>query len=140
MVKIGIIVTMMKQKTNFHHFHSIGWTLKLTQYDLRVLFIKDHHQSELSLQIDDVLTILNSIKNAGNYFFKLERYAEASHKYNKASRYHAYYSKGTQFSKEQKALLDSFYLTNCLNCAAVELKLLNYVDAKNACNLVSCVW
>lgn len=91
----------------------------------------------LLLQVDDILQILNSIKNAGNYFFKSQRYAEAGHKYNKASRYYTYYSKGTQLSKEDKTILENFYLTNCLNCAAVDLKLLNFVDAKNACNLVS---
>ncbi len=87
--------------------------------------------------MDDILKILNSIKNAGNYFFKLERYAEASHKYNKAERYYAHYAKATHLSKDNKAQLETFYLTNCLNCAAVALKLLNFDDAKTACNMVS---
>lgn len=85
-----------------------------------------------------MLNILNAIKDAGNYFFKLQRYAEASHKYNKASRYYWYYYKDVQ-SKDDKALLDNFHLTNCLNCAAVDLKLQNYLDAKNSCNLVGFV-
>lgn len=89
------------------------------------------------LQIDEILQILNTIKVAGNYFFKLGRYAEAGHKYNKASRYYTYYSKESLLSKDDKAHLDSFYLINCLNCAAVDLKLFNYSDAKSACNLVS---
>lgn len=96
-----------------------------------------------SLQVDEILKILNSIKDAGNYFFKLQRYAEASHKYNKASRYYKYFIKESQLPKDSKAHLDRFYLVNCLNCAAVDLKLDNYSDAKNACNLVSfltCFW
>lgn len=77
------------------------------------------------------------MKDAGNYFFKLQRYAEAAHKYNKVSRYYTYYSKEIKLSKDNKTRLDSLYLTNCLNCAAVDLKLLNYAEAKNSCNLVS---
>lgn len=87
-------------------------------------------------QVDEILKTLNSIKNAGNFYFKLERYAEASHKYNKAARYYTHCTKNFKLSADDKTILGSFHITNSLNCAAVELKLLNYVEAKNACNSV----
>ncbi|KAJ6634791.1 Peptidyl-prolyl cis-trans isomerase D, partial [Pseudolycoriella hygida] len=100
------------------------------------LFPLDWMDIELEINVEDILIILNQIKNAGNYFFNLKRYAEASQKYNKASRYYTYYSKGKQLTKESKSQLDAFYLTNCLNIAAAYLKLSNFVDAKTACDMI----
>ncbi|KAG4073736.1 hypothetical protein HA402_000960 [Bradysia odoriphaga] len=91
---------------------------------------------QTDVNVDDILKTLNSMKTAGNYFFKLKRYAEASHKYNKAERYYTFYKKKCKLSAEDRVQLESFYVAILLNCAAVELKLLNYVEAKNACNSV----
>lgn len=90
-----------------------------------------------NLQIIDMLKILNRIKDSGNYFFKAEQFAEANRKYKKAQRYYTFFVEKLNYQKSEVNELRQFYMANCLNCAAAELKLDNFSGAKTACNEVS---
>jgi len=87
--------------------------------------------------------LLTVIRQSGNHFYSLGRYHEARAKYRKANRYYHYLSK--QFGWQQlnpfkKHLVDTdlqkidgFSVVNNINSAAVDLKLGNYISAKNDC-------
>lgn len=81
-----------------------------------------------------MIQILNSIKEAGNLFYSKGYYIAAVRKYKKADRYFMFFK--TMLNTEvklHKRELNAFHLVNCLNMSAVELKLGNFADAKNAC-------
>lgn len=85
-----------------------------------------------------MVNILNSIKDAGNIFFGAMEYIEARRKYNKAMRYYLFFSDQLAYDdKVEKEQLEKCHVINCLNIAAVELKLGNFIDAKYLCNEVS---
>lgn len=93
------------------------------------------------------MNILESIKTAGNLFFGNKQYVEACRKYKKSVRYFNYLK-----DKLEKTLLTNdlnivqvreilkplfqFNATVCLNMSASELKIRNYMNAKNACDEV----
>ncbi|XP_037719203.1 peptidyl-prolyl cis-trans isomerase D [Drosophila subpulchrella] len=92
---------------------------------------------------DAAVELLTVIRQSGNHFYSLGRYHEARAKYRKANRYYHYLSK--QFGWQQlnpfkKHLVDTdlqkidgFYVVNNINSAAVDLKLGNYISARNDC-------
>lgn len=92
------------------------------------------------------MDVLNSIKNAGNIFFKAGAYVEACRKYKKAVRYYIHLKykleitlrneHGNEKTSEILAPLTAFNITVNLNIAASELELKNYANAKNACDEV----
>lgn len=89
---------------------------------------------------------MNSIKSAGNIFFKSGAYVEACRKYKKAVRYFHYLKDklGSSLHNEPNnehacntlTTLSAFNITVCLNIAASELELESYANAKNACDEV----
>lgn len=102
--------------------------------------------NSISFQLDEVLNVLESIKQAGNLFFKSGAYAEACRKYKKSVRYFNFFedkllaSLRSQMDDEQVAeKLAPFHALNiatCLNIAASELELSGFANAKNACDEV----
>lgn len=93
----------------------------------------------------DTLIILHSIKSAGNFFFDRNQFVEACRKYKKAVRYYNFlYDKLSKCTtaaniielRQKLQPLYQFHLITCLNIAAVELKLTNFVNAKYSCDEV----
>lgn len=81
-----------------------------------------------------MMQILNSIKEAGNLLFSKCDYHAAARKYKKADRYFIFFKNILKTEvKLYKRELNGFHLVNFLNMSAVELKLGNFTDAKNAC-------
>lgn len=97
-----------------------------------------------SFQVAEYLKILETMKNAGNYFYDKRRFVEANRRYKKAIRYYNFFmdkltknkNPNDMELKEHLNPLQQFHLVTCLNSAAVELKLKNFVNAKYACNEV----
>ncbi|XP_017040264.1 peptidyl-prolyl cis-trans isomerase D [Drosophila ficusphila] len=93
---------------------------------------------------DAAVELLTGIRQSGNHFYQLGRYHEARAKYRKANRYYHYLSKqfGWQALNHFKKHLvdtdllkiDGFSVVNNINAAAVDLKLGNYVSARNDCS------
>lgn len=92
------------------------------------------------------MQILETIKSAGNLFFGNQEFVVACRKYKKTVRYYnflkdkleAVYRPGLTV-QELREKLQSIHQINsvvCLNIAAVELKLNNVLNAKNACDEV----
>lgn len=80
------------------------------------------------------MLILNSIKEAGNLFYSKCDYLAAARRYKKADRYFIFFKSILKTDvKLHKRELNGFQLVNYLNMSAVELKLENFTDAKNAC-------
>lgn len=96
--------------------------------------------------MEEAVQVLESIKNAGNLFFSSKEYIEARRKYKKSVRYFNYlkdkleanYRGGLKAQELREKLQPIFQINNvaCLNIAAVELKLSNAENAKNACDEV----
>ncbi|XP_016965347.1 peptidyl-prolyl cis-trans isomerase D [Drosophila biarmipes] len=92
---------------------------------------------------DAAVELLTVIRQSGNHFYSLGRYHEARAKYRKANRYYHYLSKQfgwQQLNPYKKHLVDTdllkidgFSVVNNINSAAVDLKLGNYVSARNDC-------
>lgn len=81
-----------------------------------------------------MMQILNSIKEAGNFFYTKCDYHTAAKKYKKANRYFIFFKNILKTEvKLHKRELNGFQLVNYLNMSAVELKLGNFTDAKNTC-------
>lgn len=99
----------------------------------------DWEESFKKLDVDEMLNILNLIKNSGNFFYTNLRYVEAARKYKKAMRYFQFFSNQLSMD-ENRSSLQQFHITNCVNTAAVELKLGNHFDAKHACNEVRIIY
>lgn len=84
-----------------------------------------------------MMQILNSIKEAGNLFYSKCDYLAAARRYKKADRYFTFFKTILKTDvKLHKRELNAFHLINYLNLSAVELKLGNFTDAKNACTEV----
>lgn len=83
---------------------------------------------------------------AGNSFFKEKKYVESCRKYKKTVRYYNFlkdkletkYRKGLTIQELREKLqnLHQINSVGCLNLSAVELKLNNVENAKNACDEV----
>jgi peptidyl-prolyl isomerase D len=83
--------------------------------------------------INEKMDILNKIKEAGNYFYRIEDYVQSSRKYKKVTRYFNTFKDCTTDPEEIK-VMDALQLTSLTNLAATELKLLNYQDVIYSCN------
>lgn len=100
----------------------------------------------LPFQLEDAIKILETIKNAGNLFYSSKEYIEACRKYKKTVRYFNYLKdkleannrKAMNAQQLRDRLQPLFHINTiaCLNIAAVELKLKNAENAKNACDEV----
>lgn len=97
------------------------------------------------LQINEAEKILNRIRAAGNYFYDRNMNVESCRKYKKTIRYYNYFADKlggcltNGSANELKKILQPLhrcYLLTCLNVAAVELKLMNFKNAKYSCNEV----
>lgn len=106
-----------------------------------ILFI---NRKPISLQEDEYLGILQTIKVTGNQLFAQNDFINACRKYKKAVRYYHFFAEklrsrelndGT--GKKQNRILEKFYIKIQLNIAAVELKLEHFILARNACDEVS---
>lgn len=97
-------------------------------------------------QIERAVQVLESIKSAGNLFFGKQEYVEACRKYKKTIRYYNFFKDQLeakhrdgltmqQLREKLKAIHKMKWIV-CLNMAAVELKLNNVENAKNACDEV----
>lgn len=91
------------------------------------------------LQFEEAIDTLESIKNAGNFYFTIHKYVEACRKYKKAVRYlNVFTDKFNQIlrnsSENAKEEWRKIYISIHLNIAATELKLNGFLNAKNACN------
>lgn len=96
--------------------------------------------------MEEAMEILESIKAAGNFFFTRKEYVQACRKYKKTVRYFNYLKDKLETAQrkvlkiqELREKLQPLYQINtvvCLNIAAVELKLNNAENAKNACDEV----
>lgn len=97
-------------------------------------------------QIDQAIEVLESIKAAGNLFFTMKQFVDAGRKYKKTVRYLNFFKDkleakyrtelNNQEIKEKLQPLSQLNVMVCLNIAAVELKLQNAENAKNACDEV----
>lgn len=77
---------------------------------------------------------LDSIKVAGNHFFKEKQWVEACRRYKKAERYFNFFNNKIR-TIEDRIKLEQFQLMNSLNLAASLLKLEDYENVLFACNL-----
>jgi peptidyl-prolyl isomerase D len=80
-----------------------------------------------------MLTVLETIKKSGNYFFNKKEYITAVRKYKKASRYLKFFYDRVNFDADINQL-EEFEIVNCINRAAVELKLGNHLNVVLVCN------
>lgn len=93
------------------------------------------------LQFGEAIDILESIKNAGNFYFTIHKYVEACRKYKKAVRYFNLFT--DNFNQILRKSSDDIHakeewrkicISIHLNIAATELKLNGFLNAQNACN------
>lgn len=92
------------------------------------------------------MQVLETIKSAGNVFFADKEYVEACRKYKKTIRYLQFLRNKLEATlridltaqeiQEILQPINQINVTVCLNLAAVELKLRNAANAKNACDEV----
>lgn len=97
-------------------------------------------------QIEQAIELLESMKAAGNLFFSMKEYVDARRKYKKSVRYFNFFKDQLEAKyrtdsnvhevKEKLQPLNQANIVVCLNIAAVELKLCNAENAKNACDEV----
>ncbi|XP_031626573.1 peptidyl-prolyl cis-trans isomerase D isoform X2 [Contarinia nasturtii] len=109
-------------------------------------FPEDWDEKTKDFTVEEAVRVLESIKAAGNMFFKEKNYVESCRKYKKTVRYFNYfkdkletkYRKGLTVQKLREKLQCVYQINSvvCLNLAAVELKLNNVENAKNACDEV----
>ncbi|XP_062554742.1 peptidyl-prolyl cis-trans isomerase D [Armigeres subalbatus] len=97
-------------------------------------FPKDWCKFEENFTISEMLNHLDSIKVAGNYFFREKHWVEACRRYKKAERYFNYFNNKIR-TIEDRIRLEQFQLMNSLNLAAALLKLEDYENVLFACNL-----
>ncbi|XP_070501232.1 peptidyl-prolyl cis-trans isomerase D [Chironomus tepperi] len=83
--------------------------------------------------INEKISYLNKIKEAGNYFYRNEEYTKSARKYKKLTRYVNHFKDITTDPDEIKTL-DTFQLTNLTNLAATELKLQDFEDVMYSCS------
>lgn len=83
-----------------------------------------------------MLQYLNSIRNAGNRFFRDGDDVRANRRYKKAERYYNFFTNqlNRQSPRDHRAQLEQFQLLNCLNQAAVRLRLKEFANVVHACN------
>lgn len=97
-------------------------------------FPKDWYRFEDNFTISEMLDHLDSIKVAGNHFFKEKQWVEACRRYKKAERYFNFFNNKIR-TIEDRIKLEQFQLMNSLNLAASLLKLEDYENVLFACNL-----
>nr|XP_040220793.2 peptidyl-prolyl cis-trans isomerase D [Anopheles coluzzii] len=88
--------------------------------------------------VDEMLHYLNAIRSVGNRYFKADQFVRSNRRYKKAERYYNFFT--NQLNKLSprrdgtRTLLADFQLLNCLNQAAVRLRLKDYPSVVGACN------
>lgn len=80
-----------------------------------------------------MLDILNKIKSAGNYFYHLKKFVESCRKYKKTARYYNFF-KGKLATNSDIKILEEFNVLNCINMAAVYLKMKKYDEVLTSCD------
>ncbi|XP_055595292.1 peptidyl-prolyl cis-trans isomerase D-like [Uranotaenia lowii] len=101
--------------------------------DCLPLFPKDWEKFEADFDVTEMLSRLEMIKAAGNQYFAQRNWVEACRRYRKAERYFNFFNNKIR-RYEDRTLLEQFQLTNCLNQAAVFLKLNDSTAVLFACN------
>lgn len=100
-------------------------------------FPQDWEQKNDKHKPDEIVNILTTIRNAGNECFTTQQYFEARRKYRKATRYYNFFRKKFEWKEENYenpddlAALDKFNVLNCVNMAAVEMKVGQYENVKH---------
>ncbi|XP_058055501.1 peptidyl-prolyl cis-trans isomerase D [Anopheles bellator] len=88
--------------------------------------------------VEEMLQYLNAIRNVGNRYFREEQAVPANRRYKKAERYYNYFSnqlnKQSRRDPEHRTRLEQFHLLNCLNQAAVRLRLKEFTNVVHACS------
>lgn len=93
----------------------------------------DWDDSVMEFNVEQMINILTTIRNAGNYHFKSGNNVEAIRRYNKAIRYYQFFSNST-LSAPDRCRLEKANAINCVNIAAVHLKSRNFLEAIQVCN------
>jgi peptidyl-prolyl isomerase D len=88
---------------------------------------------ERKFSLNEKLEILEKIKDAGNYFYKMNDFGRSARKYRKLMRYCNHFKDDTRDSEELKTL-DEFQLVNLTNLAATDLKQNDFEDVIYSCN------
>lgn len=102
----------------------------------------ESNNNSLLSQVNDCIDILQAIKLAGNQLYEKHDYVNACRKYKKTVRYYQFFADKLPKKSNSDAdsganeQLDAFNSVTHLNIAAVELKLKNYANVKNACDEV----
>ncbi|XP_055677064.1 peptidyl-prolyl cis-trans isomerase D [Lutzomyia longipalpis] len=94
----------------------------------------DWDDSVLEFNIEQMVSILTRIRNAGNYHFKNGNNVEAIRRYNKAIRYYQFFSNSTTLSAPDRCQLEKANAINCVNIAAVHMKSNNFVETIQVCS------
>jgi peptidyl-prolyl isomerase D len=97
------------------------------------LYCSDWESFKNQFTVHEKLSILKTIKDSGNYFFKTGDYVKSARKYKKITRYYNFFKDQTTDDDEKKSL-DDFQLVNLTNLAATELKLKQFDDVTHSCN------
>lgn len=95
-------------------------------------FPADWNKCEDQFSLNEMLSILNIIKESGNYFYYAGDFAKSARKYRKVTRYFNFFKDQTTEEEDKKAL-DAFQLVNLTNLAATELKLKHFSDVRCSC-------
>ncbi|XP_050089564.1 peptidyl-prolyl cis-trans isomerase D [Anopheles aquasalis] len=99
-------------------------------------FPEDWEKFYDSFTVVEMLQYLNWIRNAGNRFFREGDDVRANRRYKKAERYYNFFTNqlNRQCPREHRTQLEQFQLLNCLNQAAVRLRLKEFANVVHACN------
>jgi peptidyl-prolyl isomerase D len=96
-------------------------------------FPADWARFEHGFSLNEMLDILNVIKESGNYFYRVGNFVKSARKYKKLTRYFDFF-KDHMSDEAGKQSLDTFQLVNLTNLAATELKLDDFNDVIFSCN------
>lgn len=97
------------------------------------LYPTDYKTFDKSMELNEKLDILTTIKESGNYFYRNEDYVKATRKYKKFTRFYNKFMDITSDEQDKKTL-EAVQLVNLTNLAATELKLHDYEDVIFSCN------
>ncbi|XP_059617984.1 peptidyl-prolyl cis-trans isomerase D [Phlebotomus argentipes] len=96
-------------------------------------FPLDWDDSVLEFNVEQMVEILTTIRNAGNYHFRNGDNVKAIRRYNKAIRYYQFFSNAPLCAAD-RCRLEKANAMSCVNIAAVHLKSHNFHDAIQICN------
>lgn len=101
--------------------------------DLLPSYPYDWEKFNDKVSIEEMLKVLNDIKESGNYFYRAGNILKSAQKYKKCTRYYNHFKNVTTNKIEVKQL-DEIQLVNLTNLAATELKIESYDDVLSTCN------